>query len=168
MTDFIYRFKINLKQQVILSFHMICMWVGLILLNLYLLKLNFHNSAFILIAIFFLFIDTLPTIAVHIQYYIINRKSLLILNTTAKELTFKTDTSQTNYSFDEINTIKYYRSYGKGSGWHSFGEYRYYKIVFTDKKEIIITCLMVNDIQQTLDSLLNKTAEKHFKLLCLV
>ena len=77
-------------------------------------------------------------------------------------------TKPLNYSFSEIESLQYYRSWGKGSGWHSFGEYRYYKIIFKDKREIVITCLMINDIENTLEMLLRMKAERHAKVVCLI
>ena len=44
----------------------------------------------------------------------------------------------------------------------------HYKIVFNDGQELNITCLMINQIENTLEMLLRREAEKHFKLLNLI
>jgi hypothetical protein len=49
-----------------------------------------------------------------------------------------------------------------------FGMYRYNKIIFNYDTKIFITCLMINDIENTLEDLLRLKAEKHFRLLNLL
>ena len=168
MESHIYRYKITLKQQAILLSHMVIIWIGLMVGCVYLLKINLNNIAFIYIAIFCLLIDTIPTVILHTQYWIKNHEVVFLINTDVKELQYETPTKQLKYSFTDITSLQYYRNLGKGSGWNSFGEYRYYKIIFNDEIEIIITCLMINDIENTLEMLLCMKAEEHAKLLCLI
>jgi hypothetical protein len=164
-----YFFRITLKQQLILLGHVIFITTFLISLRIYLDITNkFDSSAFLFVFVFFFLIDILPTIIVHTQYWLKNYKAILTINTGSKGLKYETPTKQLNYSFDDIESLQYYRSWGKGSGWHSFGEYRYYKIIFKDKTEIVITCLMINDIENTLEMLLRMKAERHAKVVCLI
>lgn len=125
-------------------------------------------NVFIIVYSIYFLLDLLPTIIVHTQYWIRNHKAFLKINTETKELFYEKNFSHVNYSFADINLLKYYRNLGKGSGWNSFSQYRYYKIVFNDKKEIVITCLMINSIENTLEMLLRIQAEKHSKFLCLI
>ena len=130
--------------------------------------LKFSLNDFVILYSIFFIIDMIPTIILHTQYWIKNQGTILTLNTETKELIYDTKSDLLRYSFDDIKYLQYYRSLGKGSGLHSFGEYRYYKIIFNDNKEVFITCLMINDIENTLEMLLKMPAEKHSKLLCLL
>lgn len=162
-----YRYKVTLRQQLTLLFPMIVLYIGLIIGG-YLLAFRFDRLAVVITFLFFFFIDTLPTIIVHVQYWIKNHDAVLILDTGTKELSYESKKQHLKYSFSYICSLQYYRPYGKGSGWHSFGQYRYYKIIFNDKTELNITCLMINDIENTIEMLLRMKAEKHFKLVCVI
>jgi hypothetical protein len=131
-------------------------------------RIDFNSSAFIIIGIVIFLLDTLPASVLFIQYRIKNDKAVLTINTQTKELLYQTPSTQIKHPFSNIIALQYYHNLGKGTGWYSFGEYRYYKIIFNDKKEIIITCLMINDIENTLEILLKVKAEQHAKWLCLI
>ena len=167
MGNYIYKFKIETKQQVIILMPMITFWILIVIIRIYFSKYPLLSIGFIIIFPIIFLIDSLPAIIMHIQYLLKNRKSVLILNTESKELIFESQGKEKlAYSFNDIISLDYYRSYGKGSGWHAFGQYRYYKITFIDKKEIIITCLMINDIENTIEMLLRMGATKHVRLVC--
>lgn len=169
MESYIYKYQITLKQQFIILTPVIFIITFFIGYGFYLFSINnLDNKAYIFVFIFYFLIDMLPTIIVHIQYWIKNHGVIFIINTETKELHYKTSQKQLKYSFNDIASLQYYRSLGKNSGWHSFGQYRYYKIIFTDKTEIVITCLMINNIENTLEMLLRIVAEKHTKVLCLI
>ena len=168
MSNYIYSFKITLKQQLILLGHSVFIWVGLIVVIVYVFKRSLLNETSLFVFPFIFLIDTLPTFILHTQYWIKNHGAILTVNTETKELMYETKSEVLRYSFDNIISLQYYRNLGKGSGWNSFGEYRYYKIIFNDNKEAFITCLMINDIENTLEMLLKMQAEKHSKLLCLL
>jgi hypothetical protein len=166
MESYIREYKITLLQQLIILTPMLFTNLVLIIGGIYFFKFSF-NVLIIIYAIFF-FIDMLPTIIIHVQYWIKNHGAVLTINTETKELFYKKHAKQVKYSFTDIDLLQYYRNLGKGSGWNSFGQYRYYKITFNDKKQIVITCLMINNIENTLEMLLQIKAERHSKLLCLV
>lgn len=170
MQDHIYKYKITSKQQLIILTHVIFITSAFWGYGIYLYLINnlIDNESYNIIFVFFFLIDILPTIIVHTQYWLKNHKGIFTVNTETKQLEYKTPAKQLNYSFDDIVSLQYYRNLGKGSGWHSFGQYRYYKIIFKDKTEIVITCLMINDIENTMEVLLRIKAETHAKLLCLI
>lgn len=161
-------YKINFKQQITLLTPAFATAVGLIGVYLYFFHGSLTDNAFWLVFVFFLFIDFLPAIALHIQYLIKNWKATLTIDTGKRQLTYENNNVKFVYSLDDIKFLKYYRTYGKGSGFQSYGMYRYYKIIFADNNEINITCLMINQIENTLEILLKKEPEKYFKLLNLI
>jgi hypothetical protein len=168
MEKHLYRFEITLKQESILLGRALFTWVGLILSIKFILKKDINDMAAIFIFPFIFLFDTLPSIIVYVQYWIKNHGAVLILNTDSRELIYEKGGRQAKYFFTDITSLQYFRNLGKGSGWNAFGQYRYYKIIFNDKNEIYITCLMINDIENTLERLLRITAERHAKLLCLI
>lgn len=161
-------FRITLNQQLILLTHMLITMIVPWLAALFFKKINPTHLAFQLVYGFLLVIDIIPTMIVHIQYWLKNRKAVLVINTAAKELIYQTPSEQLKYSFSDITLLQYYWNFGKGSGWNSFGMYRYYKIFLKDGTTIVITCLMINDIENTLETLLRMESEKHGNILCLL
>lgn len=162
----IQNFKITLKQQMIILFPAFFVNVFLIVGSFYVMK--FSITDFMIGYTFYFFIDMLPTIILHIQYWFKNHGAILNIDTDADNISYEKSNRQYQYSFSDIEALHYYRNLGKGSGWNSFGQYRYYKIIFHDRNEIVITCLMINNIENTLEGLLKMKAETHAKLLCLI
>ncbi len=164
----IYSFKITLKQQFALLrqafFTIVVFPLGFILI----LHQSLNGNAFLITFSFVLLIDIFPTIILHLQYWYRNHNSTLIINADSKELTYCTSRQKLNYRFSDIEKVDYYRNLGKGSGMHSFGNYRYYKLTCLDKTEIILTCLMISNIENTIEVLLRVKSEKHTKWLCLI
>ncbi len=170
MLSYNFKYNVTIKQQLILLGHLIFITICFVGYGVYLYvtKSLIDNKGYKIVFAVFLLIDTLPTLIVHTQYWLKNHGSTFIIDTQTKELMYGMPKKQVSYSFNDISLLQYFRSLGKGSGWHSFGEYRYYKIIFKDKTEIVITCLMINDIENTLEMLLRMKAERHAKVLCLI
>jgi hypothetical protein len=149
----IFEFRVTIKQQLILLAHLLIVSIGVIIGSIYFLKISINDNAFIMGFTIYFFINILPTIIVHTQYWLKNHKAIFTINIENKELLYEMPEKHLRHSFADIASLEYYWNFGKGSGWHSFGEYRYYKILFKDKTEIVITCLMINDIENTLEML---------------
>lgn len=161
-------YKISAAQQIILLSHMIA-FVLVILLGLkFLFGSIYANSFFWFIYVFLFFFSVVPTLFLHIQYYFRNRGAVLIINSDSETLSFVQANILLQHALSEIKNIEGVASYGKGTGWYSFGEYRYCKINFTDNTNIIITCLMVNDIENVLKRLLKKDIDKRFRFLAII
>jgi len=165
---FIHKFTVTTKQQLLLLTHVFFTNACLILGSLYILKISLLSLGFMIVFALFFFIDTLPTIILHIQYWIKNGDAILVVDTESKQLTYEQFNKRLSYCFGDIDHLEYYRSYGKGSGWNSFGQYRFYKVIFRDNAQIIVTCLMINNIENTFEMLIRMNSTKHFKVLCLV
>lgn len=161
-------FKITFKQQAILLSHLFFTSLGLGVFMLYGYEHNM-STAVIEFAFCFLFvIDILPTIMVYTQYLMRNYGAELTINMHRRDIEYKDRKQSYKFSFNDIKSLDYYWNYGKGSGKHSFGEFRYYKISLTDGNELFITCLMINHIEYVIEPLLNLTAVKHGNFLNLI
>ena len=163
-----YQFKTTLEQQLNLFARVPLIWTTIIFASIYFLHINLTDIGFIIAGLLLFTIDTLPTIVIHTQYWKINHNAVLNIDTETKTITYQSPTRSVNYSFQDIDTLHYYYSYVKNTGWHSFGSYRYYKIIFRDSVELIITCFMINDIENTLEQLLGVKAGRRGQLLCLL
>lgn len=157
MNKNIFVFKISFKQQFLMVIPLIVVNIAIVIGLLY---TNTTGNLLLgmLIAVFI--ISVLPVIIVHTQYYIANRGANLNVDIEKGILNFTSPKQYYEYSFDDIKYLDHHVSYGGGSGWYTFGEYGYYKITFKDNREINITCLMMNDIQNKLEKLLGRKAEK--------
>ena len=115
-------------------------------------------------------IDLLPAIILHVQYLVKNWTVILTIDTKSKTVFYQSKETSFTQNFDDIFLAEYVMSYGfKGSaGFYSFAEYRYQKIYFKDGTSIIITCLMINDIKNTLEMLLRLKAKEKFKIIAFV
>src|SRR5258707_536155 len=128
-------FRITVRQQLLMLSQTILTNIGFILIVIYYERITIGNPA-----------ASLPTLVVHFQYLIKNYECILAIDSESRVLEFDSRRLHLEYSFDEIVAFKYYRTYGKGSGWQAFGMYRYFKIEFKDGNYILITCLMINKI----------------------
>jgi hypothetical protein len=70
-------------------------------------------------------------------------------------------------SFDDIKEIVRTSSYGRGA-WYSFGDYRFYKIFFHDGTILILTCLLIPDMENDLVAILKKVEEKKLKVIAFI
>jgi hypothetical protein len=169
MDEKCFRYQIQLKQQLLLLsqvFLVVLFCIGLGVYNY--LNHKWDWQSYRNIFLFFFFIDILPTIILHLQYLIKNWRATFFIFSEAKRLEYRKGSTVLSYSFEDIYSLQYFYNLGKGSGWNSFGEYRFYKIIFKDKTEMVITCLMINDIDHTLEMLLGMKSEKHASILNLL
>jgi hypothetical protein len=97
-----------------------------------------------------------------------NRSVVLAIDKEARELAYSSPLRVLKYSFDDIHTVQHFASYGGGTGVYSFGEYRYFKIIFKDKVEVIVTCLMINNIKNTLANLLEVEVAKRLRVVAFI
>ena len=162
-----HQYKITFRQQALLLSRLVLFWLLLIIIAGYFLRFSF-DEAFLYVIIFFFVLDTIPTLVLHTQYLTRNWNAVLTVDSNQKTITYETSNCRLSYPFNQITSLDYYRGYGKGSGWYSFSEYRFYKITFDDKSQIVVTCLMVNGIENTLEPLLHREAKKHASILCLL
>jgi len=107
----------------------------------------------------FVILDILPTLLVHIQYYQANKGAVLDIDSTLHRIRYVIAKQTLTYNFEDIESFVRMDSWGTGI-WYSFAEYRYYKLTFTDKNEIIVTSLMIKNIEYVLEPLLNRSAYK--------
>jgi len=134
----------------------------------YFFSFKFSSSFYTYILFFIILFDILPTILLHIQYLMKNRGVILDINKDIGIFIYNSPLRVLKYSFSDINTVQHFASFGGGTGVYSFGEYRYFKIIFNDKVEVIVTCLMVNNIKITLQNLLGVEAEKRLKVIAFI
>ncbi len=134
------KLKITLKQQLLLILPLIIKNGILFGIYFYFFGFEFSSSFFTYILVFIILFDILPTILLHIQYLLKNRSVILVIDNEARILTYNSPLRGLKYSFDDIYTVQHFASFGGGTGVYSFGEYRYFKIIFKDKEEVIITC----------------------------
>jgi len=73
-----------------------------------------------------------------------------------------------NQNFAEMESIDYHVSFTKPTGWHSFGEYRYYKIIFNDKTSLIVSSVLINNIEKNFAGLFLIEAKVHNWFLALI
>lgn len=162
------KFKISFVQQFKLLQHLILINTTILLGFFYFFGSIFPNELFIFVYGFMFLFNILPTLFLHIQYYLRNKGAELIINCELATLSYTKSNTSLLYHFNEIKRLERVASYGKGTGWYSFSEYRYCKIILDDDSTIVITCLMVNKIEDTLMKLLNKDLEKKFKFLATI
>lgn len=158
-------FKITFKQQLLMLGNAFIVPFLLMIFVLY-----FNLTGFFLIIPFgVLFtVDMLPTILLHVNYFNENKTSTLIVDKEKGVLSFNKNGKNIESKFCNISCLCTITSTVYNTGRHSFGQYRFCKIVFVDNSEIIITCLMVNDIENTLKYLLDVQPINRSKLFCFV
>jgi hypothetical protein len=129
--------------------------------------LEFGLFAIVLLVNFF------PVVILHTQYLIKNWNAILIIDTDKETFEFILHKKKYHYAFKDIEQLKYYATSGhisvKGSSfWYTFDPYRFFKIILKDHTEIIVTCLMMNNIENRLEKLLQIEATRKFRALPLI
>ncbi|WP_379014620.1 hypothetical protein [Parasediminibacterium paludis] len=158
-------FKITLKQQLRLLANA---FIVPFLLTIFVLYFNLITFFIIIPFLVFFIIDTLPTILLHINYFRENKNCILIIDKEKGVLSFNKKGKDTINKISDISCLCTIKSTVYNSGKHSFGQYRFCKIVFVDSTEITVTCLMVYDIENTLKYLLDVQPINRSKLFCFV
>jgi hypothetical protein len=164
----IYKFTVTLKQQLLLLIQPVCAYIFILTgLYLYSHELSFRTSE---IAIIFIFLsDTLPALILHVQYLLKNSGTLLFIDEVNRTVTYENSNNKVEHiTFNDIDSLEYYVSSVRNTGIYSFARYRFFKMILKNGNELIITCLMVNDIQNTLELLLHSKAEKKLKIICFI
>ena len=118
---------------------------------------------YIYVFIFIFVTDILPTLMLHVQYWLANKGAVLTVSREFNRLTYSDRFQSLTYGLDEIAGLLHVASYGGGS-WYSFSEYRYFRIIFRDGKEIVITSLMVKDMKFLFEMLLGLKANKKLRV----
>jgi hypothetical protein len=161
-------YTLTFKQQLILLSPLIITNSILIGIYFYIFGWNIPTPLLYYVFIFRFLTDILPVFLVHAQYLVKNWNGVIIFDTENRILQHKRSGKLFEYSFSDIQSLHYYVSYGRGTGWYSFETYRYFRIIFNDQSEIIVTCLMMSKIGKKIELLLGRKAEKHLMLLALI
>lgn len=98
-------------------------------------------------SIVFTFCFCLPGLIIHIQYLSENWNSILTIDRSMKSIIYKKKSFILKYSFDSIQDIIKTKSYQNSIRTYAQDEYFYYKIIFKDGAELIITCLLADDLE---------------------
>lgn len=155
-----YIYKITLIQQILLLKQLIITNGILIALYLFYFGVSLPTYLFLFVFAFQLIKDIIPTLIVHFQYLYKNWGAVFIIDTQNQTVSYKSPVLDIKKRISEITKLQRFSSYGSGSGWYSFGYYRYYKITFNDGNKVIITCLMMNKMEKTFNDLINIELEK--------
>lgn len=159
-------YSITLKQQFLVASSGLIKYFGLLMIYIYFYGLQLQPT-FIYLAVFFLVFDILPALALHLQYLHENSGALLVIDKLGQRILYKKRQIIIDQSISDIVSFELISSYGGGrynAGWYAFGEYRYCRVIFKDSSKAIITCLMVNDIQNTLENLLGISYKRKLKV----
>jgi hypothetical protein len=132
----VYKYKISLKQSLLLLVQPMIVYV-LVLGALYYYYKGLPFVALIAALSFIFLTDTLPALILHIQYLAVNKGVLFIVDEENRTFSYKSSKLDTDIeSFNNINSLEYHASYGRGTGVYSFDRYRYYKIIMNGGKEL--------------------------------
>lgn len=153
--------KTRFSQQLRLISSMIIRYLIILFFFNYYIGFESLYIGYLWLALILLLFDIIPTVILYIQYLLINKKTIIIIDTELKNLKIKKESNFSNYSFDEIKSFKYYESFGRDSYFYSWEGFRYYIVEFHDNRTLIITCLLMNKIERNLEQLLCKKAEVH-------
>ncbi|MBY0476854.1 MAG: hypothetical protein K2Q24_04350 [Chitinophagaceae bacterium] len=116
---------------------------------------------------FFFLVNLLPVLVLHTLYLSENKGSEFLFNRLEKTFIFQKNRVRIEADFSEIESLHYYGSYGRGS-WYTFGEYEFCKIVLSNKQEIIVTCLLMKNVRETLEGAFSIKAEGHLRFIALL
>jgi hypothetical protein len=162
------RYSISIIQQCILLSHLVSVSIAIPVVIYYYTgsALPVYQASYVYL--FYFLFNVLPTLILHFQYYLENRKTVLVINPTSRLFSCSKNGKEEWHSFDEIEKIIYVASYGKDTGVYSFGEYRYCTICMKDNTRFNVTCVMVNQIEERLGKAFGIEFEKKYRILALL
>jgi len=143
-------YKLTLKNQ-LSALSGLMIFTILVMIAVWLVGLNegFDSDLFFYFSVFY-FINLLPVIFVHYQYYNANKNTGLSISKDKKQLFIKTINYVKTINFNEIQKIEIYMmpSMYRGSNIQTlpFESYHYAVIETMDKEKIIVTCLIVTNL----------------------
>jgi hypothetical protein len=116
----------------------------------------------------FFSVNILPAIVLHIQYFKKNKTTVLVIDSEKRSFSISNSETVNSYEFSDITRIKFFGSYGQGTGFYSFGEYKYCEFILNDKYVFVITCLMVRDIDIKLRDEFGIEMEKKYRVFAFI
>jgi len=161
------QYKVTVLRQLQLLFPSIIINCITVIIYIYVIGLSAPMYIAIVFFAFFFVVNLLPVVILHLQYLSVNKSSVLLCNNVEGTLEYIRKDLNYKAGFSEIESFHYYSSYGKGS-WYTFGEYGFCKIVFSNKEEMIVTCLMMKNVKEKMEEILCLKAEEHLKFLALL
>lgn len=94
-------------------------------------------------------IDSLPAAILHVQYLYKNFNSTLSIDRNTNKISYIQQNSIIEYDFTNIEQIIKVKNSASSyiNARHPFTQYFYYKIIFNDEQELIVTCLLADDLE---------------------
>lgn len=106
-------------------------------ISCYIFKIDFDNNFDLGLKLHLLLsLLWLPTVIIHITYWLKNRDSVVIIDIKEKRLIYKKGTKIINFNREEIDNCEINKSSSRIASW---GQYCYILIVLKDKRQIVIT-----------------------------
>ena len=127
----------------------------------------FNGTGYAIFGVLFIVVvDSLPVAILHIQYLLKNNHSKLVFDRSKNQISYAKGNDHLSYDFENIqHVIKVYSSTnGYSIGKNSFRKYFYYKLIFNDGVELIVTCLLADDLEIILIPIYHKEIEKRFRI----
>lgn len=154
-----------MKQQLLVLLHLVSSQILIVLVNNYILQ-NLSYSGAYLLFLMILCVQALPTLMLHFQYLRHDSGCELLVDLNTRIVSYSNATTSVEFAFDDIKQLQFCVSFGRHTGVYSFAFHRYFKIILHNGAEVIITCLMMNDIENTLPLLLKNNFEEKPKVFC--
>ncbi len=111
-----------------------------------------YELGYIFLSVYFIWIA--PVIVLHITYYFKDRGILLVIDLFQKKISYQKKKSFIEFSFNDIDRIDQYKTPGlnrKAHGWALWDDYNYTTITLKNKRIILITCFIANELNINID-----------------
>ena len=129
--------------------------------------LVFNRTDYAIFGLLFIFVvDSLPVAILHIQYLLKNYHSKLVFDRSINQISYTKGNVHLSYDFKYIQRVikVYSATNGYSIGKNSFRKYFYYKLIFNDGVELIVTCLLADDLEIILIPIYHKEIEQCFRI----
>lgn len=127
------------------------------------------NAGFVKVFTIFWLFYTVPAVAVHLIYYLSNKNQQVEISNN--EVIFQDQNGkEKKYRTEDLEKIVVYKSASIEKGSIQFTpieSYHYARVIPKTGNEIIITSLMIPDVEEALKKLQNITMEKKRRLFCI-
>lgn len=146
----------HLKQSISIIFYIV------LIIILFIISAAVFNKPILAKGLTAFVLLTMPAILIHIDYYRINRKTIIIIDCIEKSLKI----NSVNYSFHDIKSIDFFTSDLKESpNFFLFGGYKFAEITMSDDKTYVITTLLINNLESELKKIAKDKIKTYYKFL---
>jgi len=159
------KLKISFRKQFFFIFRIVLIYI-LICFFLFVIKGEISWTAFIITSVIIFVFDSLPALLLHLQYFLYESNAKIELNETYKKIIYSRKGRIKSFDLTELIKFETCSSFGGGTGYYAWAEYNYYRIIFSNGEQLIVTNFRVPNFEKLIKNITGLSPDKKLKFFC--